>query len=490
MKMQKTPGAQLLARAIVFTSLILAIGLKGLCSAQAGASPAAAASVSAPAAPSNPASPSPVAAPSPTGQEIAPVLLGVAPSVVYPTVDSAGNAVVSITLMGTRLSAADDILIKGNAIAVCWASKINRCAGNKAIGTASADGRTIQLEGIWVSELSGPITVKVAHDSQISDEKQLVISQVSSSTPLISAIVFAAAIALLISLIVSGLRRREIDGRRYALMTAFLLDPDTYTYSLSKFQFYIWTAAAVLAYAYVALCRSLVQGNLEFIDVPNNLPGILLISAGTFGVATGVTAAKGSKGAGQIQPSWSDLLTTGGVVVPERVQFLVWTMVGVAAFLALTLFVEASKISALPAIPTNFLALQGISAAGYLGGKIARSQGPVITSATGTGAAPPMSIDIIGQGLSIRPGIRIDDQKITYETAPGTLPSAVGVLEILAYDDRSLDKSFATQLKLRITDAATVNRLRAGLVAGTPLWRELSVTNPDGQSAVSPLMIS
>lgn len=437
----------------------------------------------------------------PAAGQTAPVLRGVIPLVVYPSPDSAGRASVNIKLIGAGLNSAADILINDNAIQVCWRSRTNRCEGSRVIATASADGRVIEVDGLSISDWHGPARVKVVLDGKESDVKQITISSVPSSTPLIGAIGFVGAIVLMIWLMVRGLRRREIAGRPYGLITTFMLDPDTGTYSLSNFQFYAWTAAAVLAYAYIALSRSLVQGNLNFIDVPDNLSKILFISAGTFGIATGVTAAKGSKGAGQIQPSWSDLLTVGGVVVPERVQFFVWTIVGVAAFLALTLFADAGSASAIPDVPMNFLYLQGISAAGYLGGKIARSQGPIISSATGRVAdstilisgANPMIIDIIGQGLSIRPGIRIADdrkieQKIVYELPGESVAAAVGTIEVVSYDDHSLDRSFATQLRLSIRDAATVQRLtnsKEKQPAPT-----LSVTNPDGQSAIWPLTIS
>ena len=410
--------------------------------------------------------------------------------VAYPSTNNSGEDVTSLLLTGSGLSSADEIEINNNAIRVCWPNKTESCSDAPLIARVTVDGQNIQLDGLKVSELHGPVAVKVALGALESDAKQVTISGVQPETPFVGAVAFVVAISLLIWLMVSGLRQHAIDGQAYGLITAFMLDPDTDTYSLAKFQFYIWTAAAVLAYAYVALSRSLVQGNLEFIDVPGTLPGILFISAGTFGISTGVTAAKGSKGAGQIQPSWSDLLTVGGVVVPERVQFVVWTIVSVAAFLALTLFIDPASITNLPAVPKNFLYLQGISAGGYLAGKIARNQGPVISSATGS-AANPMLIDILGQGLSIRPGIRIDDRKIVYAMSGETVAAQVGTLETVSYDDHSLDKSFATQLRLRITDANTVQRLTQQPQAGQPAPEHtLSVTNPDGQTAVWRLTIT
>jgi len=408
--------------------------------------------------------------------------------------------VVSVALRGSNLKAHDDIEINNNAIQVCWKPEDGTCSGRQVVAEAAADGHTIQLDGLKVSELHGSLSVTVVRGEQHSEPKPLTISVVDNSTPLFWAFVFVLAVAVVIWLMVNGLKRRAIGGRPYGLITAFMLDPETDTYSLSKFQFYIWTVAAVLAYAYVALSRGLVQGKLEFVDVPGTLPGILVISAGTFGIATGVTAAKGPKGAGQIQPSWSDLLTVGGVVVPERVQFVVWTIVAVAAFLAFTLWTDPGSVTAMANVPKNFLYLQGISGAGYLAGKIARSQGPVIWSATGsvkpaTGSdKATITIDIIGEGLSVQPGIQIDDKKIVYgQGVAGT----VGFLETVSDGNDQLDKSFASHLKLTITDAKKIQELTPQQPQTPPQQPQMpqtkhtiSVTNPDGQNAIHVLTIT
>ena len=83
------------------------------------------------------------------------------------------------------------------------------------------------------------------------------------------------------------------------VISALMLDPETDTYSLLKFQFYLWTFAVVLGYSYLSLVRSLIQGAFEFSDVPTDLPGILIVSVGTAVISTGVTSAVGSKGAGR-----------------------------------------------------------------------------------------------------------------------------------------------------------------------------------------------
>ena len=84
----------------------------------------------------------------------------------------------------------------------------------------------------------------------------------------------------------------------------------------------------MFGYVYLSVSRSLVQGRFEFADIPENLPGILLLTVSTSALAVGITNAKSSKGAGKLGPSLADFVTTGGLVAAERVQFLVWTLVG------------------------------------------------------------------------------------------------------------------------------------------------------------------
>ena len=169
-----------------------------------------------------------------------------------------------------------------------------------------------------------------------------------------------------------------VDGKKYGFFSMLFLDPETDTYSLSKFQFILWTAVAVFAYVYLMAAQSLIQGKLEFVDIPENLPGIVLVAAGTTVLASGITSSKGTKGAGDVHPSWADFVSTGGVLAPERLQFFVWTIVGVATFISLIVLSDPGTIHDLPKIPERFLYLMGVSSAGYLGGKLARQPGPII----------------------------------------------------------------------------------------------------------------
>ena len=153
-------------------------------------------------------------------------------------------------------------------------------------------------------------------------------------------------------------------------------------------------------YIYLAAAKSMIQGSMAFPDIPAGLPGILLASAGTTVLAAGISNSKGNKGAGEIHPSLADFIAAGGVVAAERLQFVVWTIVGVVTFVRLVFLSDPATIDGLPQIPTGFLQLMGISSAGYLGGKLARKAGPTITAVSATADADVLTLDLKGVGLS------------------------------------------------------------------------------------------
>jgi hypothetical protein len=60
------------------------------------------------------------------------------------------------------------------------------------------------------------------------------------------------------------------------------------------------------------------------------------------------------------------------MVTGDRFQFFVWTLVGFLGFLLLVLLADPSTLKELPDVPQGFIYLMGISAAGYLDGKVVR----------------------------------------------------------------------------------------------------------------------
>lgn len=338
----------------------------------------------------------------------------------------------------------------------------------------SADHRQLTFFGVKVPGRPGKKGFTVAVNGVASNPAEVTFSEVEPNTPRVWAVALLAGIVLLIYLLLRAGRKNvehTVDGRKYFL-TALFLDKQTNTYSLSQCQFYAWTAVSILGYIYLVTAKSLIQGSMSFPDIPAGLPGILLASAGTTVLAAGVASAKGDKGAGEIQPSLADFITTGGVVAAERLQFVVWTIVGISTFLGLVFLSDPATIDTLPQIPSGFLELMGISSAGYIGGKLARKAGPTITSIAPSLKDGILSLELHGTGLSQNAAFKIGDDLVASDQILGDkhLP------EVIQRDENSGDPTFATILRLSIANPKT-NWLAEKV--------ELTITNPDQQKAVA-----
>src|SRR5262249_55675709 len=126
---------------------------------------------------------------------------------------------------------------------------------------------------------------------------------------------------------------------------------------------------------------------LAWPDIPSSLPGIIAVGAGT-AVGAQVINNIRPKGSGTTEPSLGDLVMSGGVAAPDRVQMLVWTIIGVAVFCVTVLQHRPGEIRTLDQVPDGILYLMGISSVGYLGGKLARKAGPIINEISITPSQP------------------------------------------------------------------------------------------------------
>jgi len=330
-------------------------------------------------------------------------------------------------------------------------------------------GREISFSGLAL-RYKGVQNVRIRVGDEYSEKPIAVtLSQISRKVPGLIAVFLVLLLLLVIWLFLRTRPFETTDGRRISVWRSVFLEKDTNTYSLSKLQFYLWTLAALLGYIYLSVSTSLVQGKFEFADVPENLPGILAVTVSTAALAVGITSAKGPKGAGEQGPALADFVTTGGLVAAERVQFLAWTIIGVAAFVFLTFSTEPGRIENLPAVPERFLYLMGISSFGYLGGKLARKPGPVITQIIAeTGS---LTLQIQGSNLSPDATFKIDEQECNASLLDKTI-HLDGRPEIVTKDE---DPGYAKVLRF---------------VIDKPLDKWLSgdhkftITNPDGQKAV------
>lgn len=171
-----------------------------------------------------------------------------------------------------------------------------------------------------------------------------------------------------------------------------LADRVTNTYSLSKFQAFIWTIAAIGSYAYVIISQGLLLRNGKIPDFNPSLVVLMSISYGGLIAAGGLGAKKPKNEVKARPPQLSNLFCEGGSVDLSRLQLFGFTLVSIAAYiynLAL-----GNPLEGLPDIPPTLLGLMGVSQTGYLGNK-------AIGKDASINAIAPDSIEINQSGIPI-----------------------------------------------------------------------------------------
>jgi hypothetical protein len=230
-------------------------------------------------------------------------------------------------------------------------------------------------------------------------------------------VVFVLLMYIVYRLVASGIQPYIIAGQKYRPLAAFVLDKETNSYSLSKFQSLAFSLVFFFAYIYIFLCRALVQWRFDLPDVPDNYPTLLAISAGTTAAAIGLGSVRGTKGAGPVQPSAADFVSNGGMVAADRFQFFVWTLIACSGFIALILMQDPATVNTFPTFPTGLLYVMGVSAGGYLGGKAARNPGPVLKEVQATASGDDLHVKLIGANLDKTAKFRIDTAEQTPKAA-------------------------------------------------------------------------
>lgn len=334
--------------------------------------------------------------------------------------------------------------------------------------------RRLLVTGFHPAHYEGPVEFRLRVNGNVSETKQVTFSRISETDlRTLATLVSLVLGAVVLALVWKGIGIYKIGGDDYRPASSFFLDKETNSYSLSKFQLLAWTGVAVFSFIFVFFCRILVQWNFTFPTIPSGWPTLLGLSAGTTVAAVGVTTNHGSKGAGPIRPSMADFISSGGLVASDRFQFFVWTLVGCAGFLALVVSHDPSTLKDLPEVPDGFLYLMGISAAGYLGGKLVRLPGPVVTQLLVTAAVPAAAgtparviINIKGENLSHNALVKVDDD---------TLRPDQFAIDVVKAQDQATDSSFCSEINLTLKDA---NKYLEGV-------HNLTLTNKDGQMAAS-----
>jgi hypothetical protein len=343
---------------------------------------------------------------------------------------------------------------------------------------ASPDGRQIEVDGLPLKYYGLHQVHVVVGNKEAPETKPVTLSWVSRWLPAEIAVgVYALLVVLLYLVLRSGLTKLALSQQLRGLGSLMFIEPDTNCYSLSKLQFYLWTGAAVLGYVYLTAAKCLSQGDLTWADIPKGLPAIILASAGTAVAASAVSASKGSKGAGEVGPNFSDFITTGGIVAPERFQFLVWTLIGIGSFMMIVFLSPPISIQDLPPVPDGFLQLMGISAAGYVGGKLVRKAGPKIDSVDARidPAANALVLSIVGGVLSQSGSFEVGDRAVTFSSIMN--PADPHRPKPGAKDPTVNDPDLFQSLELTIADPDA-----SWLAPGVD--HKFTIYNPDGQKAV------
>ena len=412
--------------------------------------------------------------------EMAKVTLdSIAPATDYLT---SGNSGFDFVMSGQNLAhlATDNAVIAvgygpldvGNAAECATRDAMNKAKKICLSYDPGMEGQKLNVLNYRPRRYEGPASFQVKVGNNTSNAQKITFSGLRAETLRFVAIaVFLCLAAIVFVLVVRGIRENRIAGEQNGPLAAFFLDRQTNSFSLSKFQVIAWTTVSIFGFVYLFLCRTYVQWNFTFPPIPEGLPTLLGVSAGTTVVATGITAQHGSKGAGPVHPSMADFISSGGIIAGERFQFFVWTLVGCLGFLAIILSSDPASLTQLPDINGTFLTLMGISSAGYLAGKLVRNPGPIIQLLTISEITPHagdnpaiMKLQVKGQNLSDQAIVKVDQKELG--------PQQFSIAGITKQDSTGNSPYFSTmEVTLAEADA---------YLTGSHL---LYLVNDDGQTA-------
>jgi len=323
--------------------------------------------------------------------------------------------------------------------------------------------RNFDSKSLKDQKINRPLSVSVAVDEIESNKKAIILSwsYVDRITPAFIAFGGLGILILLVHFIYRRVSPHQANRQAHFTLAYLFIDPKTNSYSLSQLQLILWLAASIVAYIYLAASQALVQWDWKLCEIPENLPMLMGISVGTTVLSLGATGSRGSKGAGSLHPEWGDFITSGGVFAPERLQFFLWTVIGVFGFISATLVQDPASVTDLPRIPDSFIPLMGLSSIGYLAGKVTRKPGPIISrldlASAGVAGEP---FHIIGENLSPRAQVILNGEVLPADAiSVGTTAGP--------------DAEFVTEL---IVTPPTIAASASGVAV-------VKIVNPDGQSA-------
>lgn len=195
-------------------------------------------------------------------------------------------------------------------------------------------------------------------------------------------------------------------------------------FSISKFQFFVWTMVVGYVYALLYAARLAATGNPQFLtSVPANVLLVMGFSVSTAIAAKAITVNYLSQGrltqqtAGQGNQGASSLITSDDIPDLNKIQMLFWTLVATIIFIIQAhnsipqiVACDSTSPNCFPNIDNTLMLLMGISQASYIGGKLTTTNAPVIQSispaaistaalvAPPAGTQPPV-VNIVGSNF-------------------------------------------------------------------------------------------
>ena len=174
------------------------------------------------------------------------------------------------------------------------------------------------------------------------------------------------ALAILVTFV--GLAFISLLIGKWNCVPYVLLDKNTNTYSLSRFQAFTWTVVLTGSYFYIAIAFGILLQNGKIPEFNPSLVGLMSISYTGF-IASHFLNKKNPKNAiSDTPPALSGLFMENGVIDITRLQLLLFTVVAVIVYLY-NLYLN-NTLNGLPDIPATLHGLLVSSQTGYIGGKV------------------------------------------------------------------------------------------------------------------------
>ena len=192
----------------------------------------------------------------------------------------------------------------------------------------------------------------------------------------------AGVVTLAVGLAIFGLvfvMYRTLKRPR-GLVAALLFDPETRTYSLARAQFFWWLTIIAVGYLFLFFAQGIYQGQWRFPSL-EGFAVTFMISLARSCSRRPRAQSREPRARGLVHPAPADLIVHGGDA-PKRVQQVVWTVLAGLGFLWILVKTYTTS-EGLPEIPTELLALMGLSSAGYR--RKARAQAGSDHPANGSG---------------------------------------------------------------------------------------------------------